>query len=195
MPNSWVIKLYGKNKTPACFISLSIRGVSKPRQLKVVMNMKIKWRSLLCSIAIPLVIGGLAALLTKDNMIMFDYLKKPPLAPPRWLFPVAWTILYVLMGAAAYLVAVSHKPKAQRCRALLLYSVQLVFNFFWPIIFFNGEKFLFAFIWLLIMLLFVLGTTLSFWRIDKRAGVFLLPYVLWTAFAVYLNYGIYTLNM
>ena len=75
MPNSWVIKLYGKNKTPTCFISLSIRGVSKPRQLKVVMNMKIKWRSLLCSIAIPLVIGGLAALLTKDNMIMFDYLK------------------------------------------------------------------------------------------------------------------------
>ena len=101
----------------------------------------------------------------------------------------------MLMGAAAYLVAVSHKPKTQRCRALLLYSVQLVFNFFWPIIFFNGEKFLCAFIWLLIMLLFVLGTTLSFWRIDKRAGVFLLPYVLWTAFAVYLNYGIYTLNM
>lgn len=158
------------------------------------MNVKIKWKALVVSIAIPLAVGGIAALLTKDNMIMFDYIKKPALAPPQWLFPIAWSILYVLMGVAAYLVGVSHKPKTQICRALLLYAVQLVLNFFWPIIFFNGEKYLFALIWLIAMLLFVLATSVSFWRIDKRAGVLMLPYVLWTAFATYLNYGIYVLN-
>lgn len=146
------------------------------------------------SLAIPLAVGGIAAYITKDGMMMFEYIEKPPLSPPQWLFPIAWTLLYILMGIASYLVYKAHKPNTQKRRALLIYSVQLAMNFVWPIIFFNTENLLLALIWIAVMLILVLLTTVSFFKTDKRAGVLLLPYVLWTAFATYLNYGIYVLN-
>lgn len=156
--------------------------------------MKAKTKSLIINIAIPLAVGGLSALLTKDNMIMFEYVRKPPLSPPGWLFPVVWTILYVLMGIAAHLVNTSHKPKQETDTALLFYGIQLLFNFFWSIFFFNMEEYLFAFIWLLAMWVFILITTVKFFRIDKRAGYLMLPYLLWVSFAAYLNLGVYLLN-
>lgn len=156
--------------------------------------MKAKTKSLIINIAIPLAVGGLSALLTKDNMIMFEYVRKPPLSPPSWLFPLVWTILYVLMGIAAYLVHTSHKPKQETDTALLFYGIQLLFNFFWSIFFFNMEEYLFAFIWLLALWVFILITTIRFFRIDKRAGYLMLPYLLWVSFAAYLNLGVYLLN-
>lgn len=156
--------------------------------------MKFKWRSFAVNLAIPLAVGGIAAYLTQDNMVMFDYINKPALSPPQWSFPVAWTILYVLMGIAAFIVCNAHKPKTQKSRALLLYAVQLAINFAWPLVFFNAENFLYALIVIVAMLIFVLLCTLSFFRVDKKAGVLMLPYLLWTAFATYLNYGIYILN-
>ena len=97
------------------------------------------------SLAAPLAVGGLAALITKDNMLMFEVIEKPPLAPPGWLFPVAWTILYILMGLASYRVWTSDAQKAQKQTAGVYYALSLVFNFGWPIIFFNAEKYLAAF--------------------------------------------------
>lgn len=156
--------------------------------------MKFKWRSFAVNLAIPLAIGGIATYLTKDNMVMFDYINKPPLSPPQWLFPIAWTVLYILMGIAAYFVYNARMPNTQKSRALLLYSVQLILNFVWPLIFFNGENFLFALAWLIAMLIFVIASTIAFFGVDKKAGALMLPYVIWTAFATYLNYGIYILN-
>lgn len=155
---------------------------------------KINWKLLIICIAIPLAVGGLSALLTKDNMIMFQYIRKPALSPPAWLFPVVWTILYTLMGIASYLVAVSDASADDKKSALVFYALQLVFNFFWPIVFFNLEAFLFAFIWLIALWVLIIITTLKFFRIDKRAGWLMLPYLLWVTFATYLNYGIYRLN-
>ena len=149
---------------------------------------------LLACIAIPLAVGGLSALLTKDNMLMFEYIQKPALSPPAWLFPVVWTILYVLMGIASYLVADSAASADDKKSALVFYALQLVFNFFWPIVFFNLEAFLFALIWLLALWVLIIITTLKFFRIDKRAGWLMLPYLLWVTFAAYLNFGIYRLN-
>lgn len=155
--------------------------------------LKIQWKKLIICVLIPLAVGGLSAFLTRNSMESFDNLTKPPLSPPGWLFPVVWSILFVLMGIASYLVLVSDKP-ARSKTALTVYGIQLAFNFFWSIIFFNFEMYLFAFVWLMILWLLIIITTVLFWRIDKRAGYLMLPYLIWVTFAAYLNFGIYLLN-
>ena len=155
--------------------------------------MKQNRRQLLICIAIPLAVGGLSAWLTRGSMDTFAALNKPPLSPPGWLFPVVWTILYILMGIASYLVLTSAKPNRSRS-ALLVYGVQLFFNFFWPILFFSLKLYLSAFFWLVLLWLLILVTTVLFYKIAKPAGLLLVPYLLWVAFAGYLNLGIYLLN-
>lgn len=153
--------------------------------------MRIQWRNLLACLAIPLAVGSLSAFLTRDNMETFDLINKPLLAPPGRLFPIVWTILYILMGIASYLVLTSGKPNDT---ALTVYGIQLVFNFFWSIIFFNLELYLFAFIWLVLLWLLVFKTANLFYQISKPAGYLMLPYLLWVTFAGYLNFFIYLLN-
>lgn len=129
-----------------------------------------------------------------NSMEAFEALNQPPLSPPGWLFPVVWTVLYVLMGIASYLVSVSDAPQEEKARALWTYGIQLAFNFLWPIAFFNLKWYLFAFLWLVILWILILITALRFGRIRKPAGYLLVPYLLWVAFAGYLNLGIYLLN-
>lgn len=156
--------------------------------------MSIKLKPLLVAIAIPLLVGGLSALLTKDSMANFEQLNKPPLSPPGWLFPVVWTVLFALMGIASYLIYTSDADKKSKTTALTFYAVQLFFNFLWSIIFFNLEAYLFAFIWLVILWALILITIILFYRIRKSAAWLMLPYLLWVTFAGYLNFSIYLLN-
>ena len=156
--------------------------------------MTIKLKPLLINIFIPLAVGGFSALLTMNSMENFEKLNQPPLSPPGWLFPVVWTILYTLMGIAAYLVFTSDKPKKQINNALIVYGVQLFFNFLWSLIFFNREDYLFAFVWLVILWALILANIILFYRISKPAGILLIPYLLWVTFAGYLNFAIYLLN-
>ncbi|MBQ9992625.1 MAG: tryptophan-rich sensory protein [Firmicutes bacterium] len=149
---------------------------------------------LFINIFIPLATGGLSALLTKDSMQAFSSLNQPPLSPPGWLFPVVWSILYVLMGIAAYLVTKSKASQAQKNRALWVYSIQLIFNFFWTIIFFNLQQYLLAFFWLTALILLIILTIKSFGSINKKAAYLMIPYLLWCCFAAYLNFGIFLLN-
>lgn len=153
--------------------------------------MKIEWKKLILCLVIPLAIGGIAALLTKNSMGLFTTINKPALSPPGWLFPIVWTILYVLMGLASYLVLQSEK---ENTTALRMYGIQLVFNFFWPILFFNLELYLLAFFWLVILWLFILLTTILFYQISRPAGYLMIPYLLWVTFAGYLNLSIALLN-
>ena len=153
--------------------------------------MKIQWKDLITCLVIPLAVGSLSALLTQKGVETFELLNKPTLAPPGWLFPVVWTILYILMGIASYLVLTSGKPNDT---ALAVYGIQLVFNFFWSLIFFNLEMYLFAFIWLIVLWLLIFITTILFYKISKPAGYLMIPYLLWVAFAGYLNLSIYILN-
>ena len=156
--------------------------------------MKINWKSLIISIAIPLGVGGISALLTMGAMDSFGQLKSPPLSPPAILFPIVWTVLYILMGVASYLVFRSGAPTEEVKEALTLYGVQLFFNFFWSIFFFNLEWYTFAFIWLLALFALVVFTTVKFFKINKWAGNLMLPYCIWIAFAGYLNLGVAILN-
>lgn len=155
--------------------------------------MKIEWKKLFVCIAIPLAVGGLAALLTIDSMQAFDNLKQPPLSPPAWLFPVVWTILYILMGIATYFIATSDKTYRARS-ALTVYGIQLAFNFLWSIVFFNLEAYWFAFVWLVLLWVLIIITTVLFYRISKPAGYLLIPYLIWVTFAGYLNFAIAMIN-
>lgn len=152
----------------------------------------VKIKPLAVSLAISLGTGGLSALLTRDSMGQYALLKQPLLAPPGWVFPVVWTILFILMGVAAYLVWIENGP--ERSRMLTLYGVQLVFNFLWTIIFFNTERRGFALTWLVILWGLVLAAMLCFRKKNKAAGDLLIPYLAWVTFAAYLNAGVWVLN-
>ena len=153
--------------------------------------MKFQWKKLVVCLLLPLAVGGLAAFLTRNSMDLLAMVKKPPLSPPGWLFPVVWTILYLLMGFASYLVLVAEKPGRT---AWKFYLAQLAFNFVWPILFFHLQMYLLSFVWLLLLWILILVTILWFTRSSRLAGYLLIPYLLWVTFAGYLNVGIYILN-
>ena len=149
---------------------------------------------LIAALALPLATGGLSAWLTKDGMRMYALMDKPPFSPPGWVFPAVWTVLYVLMGIASYLVCTSGASAFRRKRALTAYALQLAVNFLWPLLFFGLEMYLAAFICLLILTVFVFVCTVFFYHISKTAGWFFVPYLIWCIFALYLNFGTYLLN-
>ena len=179
--------------------------------------MKQNWKALLVSILIPLAVGTAAGVLTMGGMKEFAGLNKPPLSPPAWLFPVAWTILYTLMGISSYLIYVSGTKKQKnrksrtgsfneaikrentkennrREQALTTYGYQLIVNFLWPVFFFQFQWYFFAFLWLALLWILVAKMILEFGEISKAAALLNVPYLLWLSFAGYLNLGIWLLN-
>lgn len=156
--------------------------------------MKIQWKKLLLCIALPLGVGALSALLTRGSMANFEELVKPPLAPPGWLFPVVWTVLYVLMGVASYLVLVSGGEAGAVRRALTVYGIQLAVNFIWSPIFFNAEQYFLAFLVLILLWILIWVTMARFHPLSEPAAWLLVPYLLWVTFAGYLNCAIWLLN-
>ena len=156
--------------------------------------MKEKWKKLLICLAVPLSVGGLSAFLTRDGMKTFQTLKKPPLSPPAWVFPLVWTILFLLMGTASFLVLESGKSRRAVRRALTVYGAQLAANFFWPLLFFGLGAWLFSFFWLAALWLLIFATIKSFGAVSPEAANLMLPYLAWVTFAGYLNLGVYFLN-
>ena len=154
--------------------------------------MKEKTKIFIAAIILPLAVGGLAALITKDSFEFYNTLQQPSFAPPAILFPIVWTILYVAMGVASGLVYTT--PSEHRFCAVKLYLFQLALNFFWPIIFFRLEALWLAFAWIVALLLAVAATTFKFYQVNKTAGYLMLPYLLWTTFATVLNLSIALLN-
>ena len=156
--------------------------------------MKINKLLLIKSIALPLLVGAVAGFLTRNAMKDFEALNQPPLSPPGWLFPIVWTILYILMGISAYLIKVADAPKEEIDDALTLYRYQLIVNFLWPVFFFNFEWYLFAFIWLILLWVLVIMMIKMFSKISKPAAYLNIPYLIWLTFAAYLNFGVWWLN-
>ena len=142
----------------------------------------------------PILIGIASAILTKDMMQEYGSLNKPFLAPPTIVFPIAWTILYLLMGIGAALIYTKEEYSQYRSTGLTLHMVQLILNFFWSIIFFNMKKYYFAFIWLVILWLVVLSMIQNYKKISKTAFLLNIPYIVWLTFAGYLNLAVAILN-
>ena len=147
------------------------------------------------AIAVALAIGGFSAFLTRENMKTYDEINSPPLSPPTFLFPVVWTVLYVLMGISSALIWFKRdEDKEAADRGLMIYAVSLFFNFVWSLIFFNFRAYLFAFVWLLSMLALIIATIVNYKKLCPLAAYLQIPYVLWVAFAGYLNFGVWLLN-
>lgn len=145
------------------------------------------------SVAIALGVGALSALLTKDSMEAYRSINKPPLNPPMAVFPVVWSVLFVLMGIGSAMIY-TKKDEADVYASLRIYGFQLIVNFFWSLIFFNMQAYLFAFIWLLLLWVLIIIMIISFKRISPVAAYMQIPYLLWVTFAGYLNIMVYILN-
>ena len=149
---------------------------------------KIQVKPLVVSLLISNGAGIIGAILTKGSMEQYRNLYKPPFAPPGWVFPVVWTILFILMGIAAYFVYISESP--DKWVGLKLYLIQLLLNIGWSFIFFRLNAYQLSFAWLLLLWYIVFLTTKEFYKVDTRAGILMIPYLVWLTFAAYLNLAI-----
>ena len=140
------------------------------------------------SVLIAIAVGGLAGLLTMNSMQVYSGLQKPALSPPSIVFPIVWTILYTLMGISAAIIFKSND--LDKNKALKTYAVQLVINFLWTIIFFNLEWYLFAFVWLLLLIVVVAIMIVQFYRIKPLAAWLQIPYLIWLPLRLMLNFTI-----
>lgn len=155
---------------------------------------KFPWKTYAAWILFTEAVGVLSALLTREATEIYSMMiEKPPLSPPGAVFPIVWSILYALMGIGAARIYLA-PPSPQRSRGLKLFLLQLMFNFFWSIIFFDLRAFGFAFAWIIILWVLILLMILSFRKTDPLAAWLQLPYLLWVTFAAYLNFGVWLLN-
>ena len=156
--------------------------------------MKKAWKTYALWILLAEAVGALSGWLTREGTRIYtETAVRPPLSPPSAVFPVAWVILFALMGIGAARIWRS-PPSKFRSRGLLLFFVQLAFNFVWSILFFNLERYGLAFGWLIVLWVLILGMILTFRRIDRKAALLQTPYLLWVSFAAYLNLGVWLLN-
>ena len=143
--------------------------------------------------ALALLAGGLSSVITQGQMEAFSALRQPPLSPPGWVFPVAWTILYLLMGVGMAIVWLKSDGERRR-RAVTLWGVQLAANFLWPLLFFLWQLRLLSLVWLVVLLILVANMTSEFEKTSVTAARLQIPYLLWLLFAAYLNLGVWILN-
>lgn len=149
-------------------------------------NIKIYLKTIL----LPLLLGGLVGIIISGSMD-YEMLQQPLLASPSWLFPIVWTILYLLMGVSYGIIKANNSDDDE---SRSIYYAQLVTNLIWPIFFFTFKWRLFAFFWILLLLFLVIRMVMNFYNKNKLAGILQIPYLLWTLFATYLNLSIYLLN-
>ena len=139
-------------------------------------------------------VGGLSGWLTRGGTKLYrTTIIKPPLSPPGIVFPIVWSILFALMGVGAARIYLSPASNA-RSRALGIFLLQLAFNFFWSIIFFNLQSFGLALLWLVVLWVLILWMIKRFHTIDPLSAWMQIPYLLWVTFAAYLNFGVWRLN-
>ena len=144
-------------------------------------------------ILITAAVGGLSALLTNMGMESYRQAVKPSLTPPEIVFPIVWSILFLLMSVSAARVWMTDNSRL-RNHAVIVYAIQLFFNFFWSVLFFNLQAYGLAFLWIIGLWLMILLMIIRFYRIDKPAGLLQIPYLLWVTFAACLSYAVWMLN-
>ncbi len=156
--------------------------------------MKQRWKTYAAFVLGTEAVGALSAFLSRQGMELYTAAaEKPPLTPPPLAFPIAWGILYALMGIGAARVYLA-RPSGARNRGLKIYGLQLAFNFFWSILFFRFQMYGLAIWWLLALWFQILWMIRAFSPVDRPAAQLQIPYLLWTAFALYLNIGTWWLN-
>lgn len=148
---------------------------------------KEKIKNIIISILIPIILGAIVGFIISFSMKNFNNLNKPPLNPPKILFPIFWTIFYILMGISHYLTKNDEESNK-------IYYKQLIVNLLWSIIFFTLKLRLLAFLWILLLIYLIIKMIITFKKENKTAAYLQIPYLIWVIFATYLNLGLYILN-
>lgn len=160
-----------------------------------VKNKKIRILPLIISILVPLLIGGIVNIILPNTKEIYNSLSKPIFAPPAEVFPIVWTILYILMGISSYMVYIKKFENIDVSSALFVYEIQLLLNCFWSFLFFGLRLYGIAFIELIVLLAFVILTIFRFYKkVGKKPALFLVPYLIWLVYAGVLNFYIWMLN-
>lgn len=155
---------------------------------------KFPWKTYAAWVLLTEAVGGLAGWLTREGTKLYtEQIVRPPLSPPAIVFPIVWVVLYALMGVSATRIWMA-PPSDDRRLGLGLYAGQLAFNFFWSIFFFNLQWFGFALLWLVVLWALIAAMVLVFYRMELLAARLQLPYLVWVAFAGYLNASVWLLN-
>ena len=150
---------------------------------------------LFISILVPFLVGAVAGLFTSSGVNgWYAVANKPWFNPPNWIFAPVWTLLYIMMGIAFFLVWKASADKNVKQTAMIMFSIQLILNFFWSFIFFKLQQPGWAFAEIILMWVMILLTILWFGKISAMAAWLLVPYICWVSFATVLNYSIWKLN-
>lgn len=149
-------------------------------------NLKIYIKSILTTV----ILGGIVGFII-SGFIDYNSLQKPPFAPPGFLFPIVWTILYILMGISYGIFKINNLVDS---KINFIYYLQLIVNLLWPIAFFVFKWRFFAFLWILLLVVLVIKMIIEFYNKNQLSGLLQVPYLLWLFFATYLNLGVYLLN-
>ena len=150
---------------------------------------------LIASIVVCLAVGSVSGFFTASEIsTWYATLQKPSFNPPDWLFAPVWTILYIVMGVAFWLVWRSETSHHNKNKAMLFFGAQLILNFFWSILFFHFHLTGIALIEIILMWFCILLTIISFHAISSVATYIMIPYLLWVTFASILNFAIWKLN-
>lgn len=144
-------------------------------------------------LAVSFVASAIGAVASIRAASFYGQLDQPSWAPPSWVFGPVWTILFALMGIAAWLVWRTGGFRANRS-ALTLFLVQLAVNALWSWLFFAWHRGALAFADVVLLWLLIVATLVCFWRVRPLAGALLMPYLLWVSFAAALNYSLWQLN-
>lgn len=137
--------------------------------------------------------GIISGLIARSGIADFASTEKSPLTPPPIVFPIVWSILYLLMGIGIARVYLSQKTEKKK-GSYLIFALQLIVNFFWSIFFFNRQAYGFTFFWTLLLLVLVAAMIFYFEKADKAAAYIQIPYLLWVTFAAYLAFSVWQLN-
>ena len=157
-------------------------------------NRKFNLGDLIISLLITLGGSFVVSLFIRPYVPIYETLNKPWFSPPGFVFPIVWTILYILMAIAYYRVLQISKLGKKTYSALTLFYIQLILNFSWSFIFFNFRLYGIAFIAAVILLILVIITTRKFLKVDKIAGWLMVPYVIWLSYASVLSCFVWMLN-
>lgn len=152
----------------------------------------IDFKKLFKYIFITLLIGGVPSIFVYRNIESYKLLNKPPLSPPSIVFPIVWTIIFILLGTSIYRVMNADSSKKEEAK--LIYFIQLIVNALWTPIFFGLKEYFLAFLWIIMLILLVVTMLITFFKIDKISFYLNIPYIIWLLFASYLNFGIFVLN-
>ncbi len=152
----------------------------------------INFKKLFIYIFITLLIGVIPSIFVYNNIDKYELLNKPLLSPPSIIFPIVWTIIYIILGISIYRIMGTDNNRKNEAK--LIYFIQLIINALWTPIFFGLNEYFLAFLWIIMLILLVITMIIIFFKIDKISAYLNIPYLFWLLFASYLNFGIFVLN-